>query len=239
LVELGSKSLRTSLELDALERTRMERFYFQPISPELIKRDHRGSYRKALRNLELLQDETPELLAEDRAAAVDWDAFKASFRSRGIARELWSLFLRVVGLPEDGRLDGFRVVSDRLVLRERPSGPEGIPVDRVFEGWNKETLNHPALAEIQERQVEIKAFLGRTMPTDFMDKPVSFINQSLKEGLAIPIVKSRPGTTTGKGRAYQYTLDSTLLLMLNADRLRRARGLLGDIGIDDADNSES
>jgi Origin of replication binding protein len=239
LVELGSKSLRTSLELDALERTRMERFYFQPISSELIKRDHRGSYRKALRNLELLQDETPELLAEDRAAAVDWDAFQASFRSKGISRRLWSLFLRVVGLPENGRLDGFRVVSEKLVFRERPSDPEGIPVDRVFEGWNKETLNHPALAEIQARRVEIKAFLGRTVPADFMDNPVSFINQSLKEGLAIPIGKSRPGTAAGKGRAYQYTLDSARLVTLNADRLRRARGLLGDIGIDDADNSAS
>jgi hypothetical protein len=231
LEEISSKNLPTSPELDAVERTHMERFYFRSISPELIIRDGRGSYRTGLRNLAMLQEDTNELIAEDRAVAMDMSALPLNFRSKGMARELLTLFLRAVGLPEDGQFDGFQMISGQLVLRKSPKPAGEAGIETVFVGWTKNSLNRDALEDIERRRLEIKAFLGRSVPHNFQKNPVGFINQILKECLAVPISSTRP--RAGQGRAYHYTLQYSRLQILNADRLRRSQGLLGLIGIDD------
>ena len=137
----------------------MEHFYGRSISEELIKRDRHGARRKSIRNLEQLRENLDELLAEDRADALGADALSISFKSRGIKKQLWSLFLRAVGLPEDGRLEGFEFVNERWI-RHLPGSKDRPPVEQVFEGWTRDSLDPDALQEIQHRRLEIKAFLG-------------------------------------------------------------------------------
>ncbi len=233
LDEISSKNLPTSLELDAVERTRMEQFYYRPISPDLILRDKRGAYRKAIRNLELLQETKDELIAEDRALAMDLSALPLNFRSKGVIRELLPIFLRVVGLPEDGRLDRFEEVDGQLILRPSTKHLDKDDISRPFEGWTKKSLNKDTLKEIERSRLEIKAFLGRSVPHNFWKNPVGFINQTLKECLAVPISSTRP--RAGQGRDYHYSLDYSRLIILNADRHRRNLGLMGLLHIDDPD----
>ncbi len=232
--ELRQKMLPTSVEHDELERTLMEHFYGRAISEELIARDRRGAYRKSIRNLEQLRKNADELLAEDRADALGADALSISFKSRGIKKQLWSLFLRVVGLPEDGRLEGFEFINEGWI-RHLPGSEDRPPVEQVFEGWTKDSLNPDALQDIQRRRLEIKAFLGRSVPSNFLESPISFINQMLTGGLAIPISECRPRSGTGNTRLRHYALHPEKLRGLQEDLLRRSLYLMGVIGLDDPD----
>jgi hypothetical protein len=232
--ELRQKMLPTSVEHDELERTRMEHFYGRAISEELIERDRRGVYRKSIRNLEQLRENVDELLAEDRAEALGADALSISFKSRGIKKQLWSLFLRAVGLPEDGRLEGFEFINEGWI-RHLPGSKDRPPVEQVFEGWTKDSLDPDALQEIQHRRLEIKAFLGRTVPSNFLESPISFINQMLTGGLGIPISECRPRSGTGSTRLRHYALHPEKLPGLQEDLLRRSLYLMGVIGLDDPD----
>ena len=233
LEEINSKQLPTSCELDDKERSLMERFYYRPITPKLTKRDNRGAYQRGIRNLEMLREDSQDLLAKDRAAALGPDALPHNFKPNAMKKELWPLFLKAVGLPEDCQFERFRQVGEHLLYRSSSDGN----VEQVFEGWSKDTLDPAALQAIYERRVHIKAFLGRSVPRNFLDEPTSFINQMLADGLAIPITSSRPRSESDT-RTREYSLDSKRLQQLNADLLRRALGMMGVIDIDDPEEPD-
>lgn len=234
LEEISSKNLPTSYELDDKERSLMERFYYRSITPKLIKRDNRGAYQRGIRNQELIRDASDDLLAKDRAAALGPDALPHNFKPNAMKKELWPLFLKAVGLPEDCQFERFRQVGEHLLYRSSSDGN----VEQVFEGWSKDTLDPAALQALYERRVHIKAFLGRSVPRNFLDEPTSFINQMLADGLAIPITSSRPRSGADT-RSRHYSLCPKRLQQLNADLLRRALGMMGVIDIDDPEEPDS
>ena len=119
----------------------MERFYFRPITPELIQHDNRGAYQRGIRNLEMLREDSQDLLAKDRAAALGPDALPDNFKSNTMKKALWPLFLKAVGLPEDCQFERFSQVGKQLLYRSSADRN----VEQVFEGWSKATLDPAAL----------------------------------------------------------------------------------------------
>ena len=103
----------TAAQRAALERHRMERFYAESVSPELIELDKDGRTRQCIRNLEILLSNKREARAQDRKQLVDevWDGDL-------VARQFKAGLLRKV-LGAAGLFDGARCdINDNAVVEQ-------------------------------------------------------------------------------------------------------------------------
>lgn len=97
----------------ALERRRIERFYAETVSPEVIEFDKDGRTRQCIRNLEILLSEKRESRALDRKQLVDevWDGDL-------LARQVKAGLLRKV-IGAAGLFDGSRCnINDGAVVEQ-------------------------------------------------------------------------------------------------------------------------
>jgi hypothetical protein len=238
--ELETKHRTTSTEKAAVDKSKLAEFYGQTVNEDLVKRDGRGKRRQGIRNLELVGEPDPvRIMSEDFEEAHRKTTQPETFLARMERRRLLTLFLRAVGLPE--RVDQL-TMDENGKLCISTTMPEGVDPEEPWRwiyreeltplrGWTTETVDRGALTEIGRRRVEIKAHLGRSTPHDFAENPLGFINQVLKEVLALPVVcGGRRRKSVNRER--WYTLDIEALRALRWDltsrRIQRANGQLPD-----------
>lgn len=203
---------RTEAEAFAIERHELEDFYRAPLDPALFGLDRRGRGRSAIALLEKLRAGPQALEILDRHQATAPGFCAERWRSSAAQAELLTIAFRALGLPDQADPREARLVDGTLWLGDQPA-PE----------WNAATLDPAALADIQARRVEFKAHLGLTVPSDFAQAPLKFLNRVLAEKAGLKILGRRT-----HDRTRWYRLDPEAVAELGAAMRHRREALKAD-----------
>lgn len=195
----------------AVERTRLELFYRQAATPELIQRDDRGRHRQRVSTFQALLDGSPEMIPLDPEEMIDGKLRFVTTRERDVPNVL----LRVLHLTPVWRTNELGAVSDQGdMLSERIAG--SFDSERVFDARDLTTFARFLLAN----KGAVENVLGLYVRSDIPKKPTQQLGQILKlTGLTL----SRAGSVKLDGKKiYQYQLGTTELQQMNEIVRRRS-----------------
>jgi hypothetical protein len=169
------------------ERTRLELFYRQKITPGLIKLDNHGKYRAQVRQFErLVTSNGSEALISD----VDLISHP---HAQFVSQSEWVLAAIKLSL------------SHTPVMRDGTTGPH---TDNVFDRSDLADF----IQFVRAHKAVIENLLGFEVRTDFESNPVQQLNQVLKL-LGLRVVKAKP-VKKAKRKVYRYHLDLAALRRL-------------------------
>ena len=175
--------------------TKIELFYGQPVTPELVVSDDKGKFSAKVRQFQRLM--LPELISDHkiyRPSDINRELHRKIFRNKTTAAQLLYGLFSLTPIFQDGVFDP-SVVFTKDVLRE--FGTESVKLRRLVE-----------------------THLDITTRSDIDENPIQHLGDLL-DTVGLKLSKPRKPTSKDGNKTYYYSVDRKLLEQMQAIIERR------------------